>query len=214
MKTELEHLVGLAGSPRTDDLGEPWRLESLRGRLAELSACGANATLTAAFGVVLEAQQAGEPAAWVTASAASFYPPDVAAAGVDLAALVVVRVKEIRGMGIAIVAARAAEQLLRSGAFGLVVVDIGGRERDRTAQLPAAAQGRLVSLAQTHAAAIVCVTTKRDEAASLGALVSLRAAALRTRDGLDHFVTIRALKDKRRGPSWVRTGKVRGPAGY
>src|SRR5258708_7093313 len=91
---------------------EPWSLELLRGRLVELSARGATATLTAAFGIVLEAQAASEPVAWVTIAGATFYPPDVAESGVDLAAMVVVRVRD------ATTAARAAERLLRSSAFG------------------------------------------------------------------------------------------------
>jgi len=77
-------------------------------------------------------------------------------------------------------------------------------------------QGRLVTLAQSHDAAVVCITEKSNDAGSLGSLVSLRVEALRTRgkdrDGFD--VTIRALKDKRRGPGWTRAIKRRGPAGY
>src|SRR3954466_5327853 len=69
-----------------------WSLETLSGRLVELSARGATATLTIAIELVLEAQLAAEPAAWVTLSNATFFPPDVADSGVDLAALVVVRV--------------------------------------------------------------------------------------------------------------------------
>jgi recombination protein RecA len=103
--------------------------------------------------------------------------------------------------------ARAVERLLRSGAFGLVVIDLGlGGEHD----LSMAQQGRLVTLAQAHDAVVVCLTEKAAESASLGSLVSLRAEALRT--GPDE-VTVRALKDKRRGPGWTRTSKVRGPAG-
>lgn len=184
-------------------IGEPWGLPALRGRLVEISARGASATLTAATGIVLEAQHAAEPAAWITLANASFYPPDVAASGVDLSALVVVRV------GTVVAAARAAERLLRSGAFGLVVIDWNTTERE-SQHMPAAVQGRLVTLAQAHDAAVVCLTAKSDDAASLGSLVSLRAAALRSRD---HVVTIRALKDKRRGPGWSRERKARGPSG-
>src|SRR5438045_2881081 len=42
-------------------------------------------------------------------------------------------------------------------------------------------QGRLVTLAQTHDAAVVCLTEKTEDTASLGSLVSLRAQALRRR---------------------------------
>src|SRR5512140_855201 len=99
---------------------ERWGLDALRGRLVELSALGATATLTTSIELVLEAQRAAEPVAGVMLGNGTFYPPDVADSGVDLAALVVVRVADTT------TAARAAERLLRSGAFGLVVLDFGG----------------------------------------------------------------------------------------
>jgi recombination protein RecA len=188
-----------------------WELDTLRGRLVELSARGAAATLTAAVELVVEAQTQGEPVAWIAPAAGTFYPPDVADSGVDLAALVVVRVRD------AIAAARVAERLVRSSAFGLVVLDLcspsGG-----AVELATANQGRLVTLAQTHDAAIVCITEKSPETASLGSLVSLRAEALRVRaphasDGHDLSITVRALKDKRRGPGWAHTVRRRAPAG-
>jgi len=185
---------------------ERWGLDALRGRLVELSARGATATLTTAIELVLEAQQAAEPVAWVTLGNGTFYPPDVADSGVDLAALVVVRVIDTT------TAARAAERLLRSGAFGLVILDFGG---GGAVELPIAHQGRLVTLAQAHDAAVVCVTETPGDGASLGSLVSLRAEALRLRDrDHDYNVTLRVLKDKRRGPGWSRTIKLRGPAGF
>jgi len=184
---------------------ERWGLSALRGRLVELSARGATATLTTAIELVLEAQLAAEPIGWVTLGNTTFYPPDVADSGVDLAALVVVRVID------STTAARAAERLLRSGAFGLIVLDFGG---GGAVELATAHQGRLVTLAQAHDAAVVCLTEKSSDAASLGSLVSLRAEALRLRDRAhDYDVTLRVLKDKRRGPGWSRTIKLRGPAG-
>jgi hypothetical protein len=44
--------------------------------------------------------------------------------------------------------------------------------------------------------------------------VSLRAEALRRREpGGEQLVTMRAVKDKRRGPGWSVTTARRGPAG-
>ena len=80
----------------------------LSGRLCELSAGPDGALLSAAMSVVLDAQRHGEPVVWVTALAATFYPPDVVACGVDLSALVVVRALGARAAG------RAADVLLRS----------------------------------------------------------------------------------------------------
>ena len=208
-RDELRRFLASATAPvrSLDELAhaaparEPrWSLDELRGRLVEISARGAASTLTAAIELVAEAQQQAEPVAWIARDSGTFYPPDVADSGIDLAALVVVRVAD----GIA--AVRAAERLLRSGAFGLVVLD-------DLAELSLAAQGRLVTLAQTHDAAVACLTHKSDDAASLGSLVSLRAEALRRRDNGDCVVAVRALKDKRRGPGWTHVAKRRGPVG-
>lgn len=215
--------VELAGAPGEEGSAAPsegpWGLDALRGRLVELSARGAAATLTAAVELVVEAQQAAEPVAWVTLGNATFFPPDAAASGVDLAALAVVRVHD------ATAAARAAERLLRSGGFGLVVIDFGGgsfaqQGTQQGIEVPIAHQGRLITLAQAHDAAVVCITEKSGDAPSLGSLVSLRAEAIRLhapedKDGGErgYHVTLRALKDKRRGPGWTRTTKLRGPPG-
>ncbi len=207
-----------AASVRTlDELRAPeqlearWGLAALRGRLVELSARGAVATLTAAIELVVEAQTESEPVAWITLAAGTFYPPDVADSGVDLAALVVVRVPD------AAAAARSAEKLLRSGAFGMVAIDLGGSPRADGRggynDISMAMQGRLVTLAQAHDAAVVCITQKSDDAASLGSLVSLRAEALRIRGPASFSITVRALKDKRRGPGWTHSAKRNGPAG-
>ena len=194
----LEELRARRGEQPSVDT---WGLAALRGRLVELSARGASATLTTAIDLVLEAQRASEPVAWIMLVASSFYPPDVAETGVDLAALVVVRACDSTA------AARAAERLLRSGAFGLVVLDLGG------ADLAMSLQGRLVTLAQTHDAAVVCLTEKSADTPSLGSLVSLRAEALRVRGRGEFDLRVRALKDKRRGPGWSRSRKARGPSG-
>lgn len=182
-----------------------WGLAALRGRLVELSARGATATLTTAIEIVGEAQTQAEPVAWISLGNGTFYPPDVADSGVDLAALVVVRAPDSTA------AARAAERCLRSGAFGLVILDLGSAG-DLSMQI----QGRLVTLAQTHDAAVVCLTEKTGDTASLGSLVSLRAEALRIADRSvrpDFAINVRVLKDKRRGPGHTQTMRRRGPAG-
>lgn len=179
-----------------------WGLPALRGRLVELSARGASATLTASIDLVIEAQRESEPVVWIMGPDGSFYPPDVADSGVDLAALTVVRVPDVAS------AVRAAERLLRSGAFGLVVIDLGA-----LAEIPIAHQGRLVTLAQAHDAAVVCITDKTAEASSIGSLVSLRAEALRVRSHGGFELSLRVLKDKRRGPGFQKTRRAKGPAG-
>jgi len=196
---------------RRGDLAQTsWGLAALRGRLVELSARGASATLTAAIELVAEAQEQSEPVLWLTLQTGTFYPPDVADSGIDLAALVVVRCPD------ATAAARTAERCLRSGAFGLVILDLGGHHESSRADgrdLSMQIQGRLVTLAQTHDAAVVCLTEKTQDTASLGSLVSLRAEALRRRETPEFAVELRVLKDKRRGPGFTQSLKRRGPAG-
>jgi recombination protein RecA len=198
----LDELRSRRGAIPEDVAPPTLSLAQLTGRLVELSAIGATATLTAAVGLVLEAQVAGEPVAWIGLPPTTFYPPDLADSGVDLDALVVVRAPD------AVAAARAGERLLRSGAFGLVILDLGA-----SCDISMAHQGRLVSLAQQHDAAIVCITEKATDAASLGSLVSLRVEALRQRADDGFRCTVRALKDKRRGPGWSLSEVLRGPAG-
>ncbi len=180
-----------------------WSLATFAGRFAEISSDAAGAPLTLTFRLVLEAQRKGEPVAWIGRRECPFFPPDVADAGVDLGALPVVWAPD------ALAAARAADLLLRSGAFGLVVVDLGARAR-----LAIPAQTRLAGLAKRHDVALVFLTEKDGQRTSLGSLVSLRAYAVRVGRDAEHYrCEARALKDKRRGPGWRHTEVFRGPDG-
>ena len=180
-----------------------WGLGILRGLLAEVSAEGGGAALTAACAAILDAQRGGEPAAWVAATASTFFPPDAVEGGVDLDALAVVRAPSLPA------ALRAAERLLRSGAFGILVLDLGPDPR-----LPAAAVARLGGLAARHGTAVLCLTEKPAGAPSLGAAVALRVEALRRRAPGGGFLwRVRALKDRRRAPGWVLEAPVVPPPG-
>ena len=112
--------------PTADPQVSDWNLEALTGRLVELSCAGASVALTAVTSLVLEAQLQREPVAWIAIGDATFYPPDLAQAGCDLENLPVVRVGDAR------TAARAADLLLRSGSFRLVVIDGVGSPYVRT----------------------------------------------------------------------------------
>ena len=194
-----------------------WGLPQITGRFVELSGTGATATLTAAFGLVLEAQCRHEPVAWITLPSSTFFPPDAAAGGIDLDSLAIVRARD------SYTAARSAMQLIRSGSFGLVVIDLGPKpalgslfEKDRKgsseyASIPIPLQTRLVGLAQKHETAVVVLTEKPAQAGSLGSLVSLRAAVRRS--PTDYRIELEVLKDKRRGPGQVHQETCRDPAG-
>ncbi len=184
-----------------------WRLDALAGRIIELSAQG-GALLTPALLLVREAQTAGEPVAWVAAAGQGlFFPPDAVDCGVDLAALVVVRVPDGPASGPA--AGRAAERLTRCGAFGLIVLDLGAG-----AALSDPLQGRLLQQVQQHDTALLCLTDKPAHAPSLGSLVSLRGEVTRIREADGRFAcTLHMLKDKRGGGGWEHREVCHGTPG-
>ena len=187
---------------RPSVVATPWTLDEVAGRLVEISSSTAAAALTLTFTLILEAQQRGEPVGWVTLADSFFYPPDVARGGIDMAALVVVRLSRAESI------ARAGEKLLRSGGFGVVVLDLGAGD------IPVPLQSRLTGLAHRHHSALICLTEKSGGAFSLGSLVSLRVHAEKKRTADNRFVcTLRILKDKRRGPTWHYEDLYTGPAG-
>jgi recombination protein RecA len=183
-------------------------LGALRGKVAELSARGVQAgALTIALGLLHEAQLEGANVAWIAASgpsaAGSFFPPDAAAMGLDLAALPFIRAPDPRAAG------RAASHLLRAGAFAAVVLDlrassagprspppapewpagpscvarrpgsageVGGAASASPQLLPQALLARLVGLAQKSDAALLVLTDKAPDDESLGSIVGLHVA--------------------------------------
>jgi recombination protein RecA len=180
----------------------PWRLAEVAGRLVEISGSTAAASLTLTFVLLREAQECGEPVGWVSSVESCFYPLDAAQNGMDLKSLVVIRLTKTESI------ARAGEKLLRSGGFGVVVLDLG------TTDIPMPLQTRLTGLAHRHHTALVCLTEKDRAAFSLGSLVSLRAHAGKKRAADNRFAcTLRVLKDKRRGPTWHYEELYTGPAG-
>ncbi|MCE2515439.1 MAG: recombinase A [Acidobacteria bacterium] len=204
---ELTALVSASRSWLQRRLAAPapaaWTAAALGGCLAELAGTGAAPSLTLAMGLVREAQREDEPVAWITRAASTFFPPDAAEGGVDLAGLPVIRLDGLRQR------LRAADRLARSGAFGLLVVDLGD-----CLDLPLAVQTRLAEQALAHGTLILCLTEKTERQPSLGSLVAVRGQARCIRHGPDRFACrVQALKDKRRGPGWTDQEWCRGPDG-
>lgn len=186
--------------PRT---GRGWCLPTLRGRLVEISSSGTTASLSAVAALVYEAQRRSEPVAWISTWETTFYPPDLQDSGIDLGALPVIASGDVRR------GARAADELLRSGAFGLVVLDLGSQ---RDLSLPV--QARLSGLVKKHRSTLVFLTRKRREAASLGSLISLRCDGCVSRRAFNRFTwQLDVLKDKRQGPGWRHEEVCHGPDG-
>lgn len=178
-----------------------WGPSELTGRLCELCAAPRRAHLTLACAIIREFQRSAEPTAWVTTSPDIFFPPDLARAGVDLAALPVVRVPDLRA------SVTAAERLARSGSFGLILLEL-----DAGRIIPAAVLGRLMRLARQHDTALLFLTTPGTE---LGSLVSLRGRGARS-DTLRHGrfrYRIDVIKDRRRGPGRSLDADYRVPYG-
>lgn len=178
----------------------------LPGKLIELSGVGSVARTTAAISTLRRAQREGETAAWIQPEAGPLFPPDLHEAGIDLDALVVVHVPVVAGPA---APCKAAELLLRSGAFGLVVLDPGSSLAPGTSW-----QGRLLGLARQHHSRIVIITNSTTREGSLGPLVSLRVEPRRIRHihgcfSIEHHV----LKNKSGAPIAPAAEHHRGPWG-
>ncbi len=178
-----------------------WTIETLAGRMVELSG---PAFLSAACSLVLDAQQNDEPVAWISACPSVFFAADAAQAGIDLEALPIIRSLNAH------TAARAADRLLRSGAFGLLLLDLG-----HNPQIPMALQGRLLRLAEKHSTALVLLTENPPSAPALSSLVSLRLQATRRFLSNDQrfICELHALKDKQQAPGWQLQETFHGPLG-
>jgi hypothetical protein len=162
-----------------------------RAGLVEISGQHACARTTTAVSCVIEAQAHAELVAWVQPKEGALFPPDLDAAGVDLDSLIVIHVPHQAGP-FALV--RAAEWLVRSGAFGLTVIDL------TDAQPPGSSinwQGRLRALLRQYDGRILLLTSNAHEDPSSGPLVGLRVEARRGPLHADRFeVHAHVLKDK------------------
>ena len=188
-------------SSRRENAG--FALNALRGRLVELSSCRPSACLSLSCSLILEAQTRMAPVVWISATADTFFPPDMAVNGVDLSSLPVVRVPDARSAG------RAADWLLRTGAFRLLVVDL-----HRDFQLPAAQAARLAQMAHRHGSTVLFLTAKPAQAPSLGSLISLYSRILRKRVDSGRFrFSLHIIKDKQRAPVWEHVEQLYGPPG-
>ncbi len=178
-----------------------WRFENLVGILAEISqesACGAVSFVTE---IILEAQGQNEPVAWVAGVSTTWYPPDLAQRGVDLGAVAVIRA------GGEYESLTATEWLVRSGALGLVIVDVEGEWKATDASL-----GRIQKLADRSRCAVVFITRKRSQEPSLGSRISLRGCIGRSGSEPFHIV-INTVKNKKSNSSSRQGRQYHGPSG-
>lgn len=207
--TELLRSSNASGAGR-------WDRRALSGVLTELVGGPRSANVSVTSRLILQAQTAGEQVAWIATHRDVFFPPDMAAAGADLSALPVVWAEEpviskarTGGRRHAGHAVRAAEQLLRSGAFGLIVIDLA-----KDLMLHAAAQGRLLRLAEHHDAGVLILRRRRMDGDYAGSLITVRAESFHEQIGPGRFrCTVHNTKDKREGPGWTTSEEFDGPPG-
>ncbi len=181
-----------------------WNLREVQGRLVEISEPLPIAALSFCFLLVHEVQMAGGYAAWVGSTDSTFYPPDAEKGGIDLRNLPILRLSDTQSKG------RAAEVLLRSGAFQLVLLDIGCDHAISVARL-----AQLNGLVRKHNACAVFLTRKQHGEQSVGSLISLYARTSRQHVETNSFsCELQILRDKRRVKKWTWQTCLSGVEGY
>ncbi|MDE0310488.1 MAG: hypothetical protein OXI60_11770 [Acidiferrobacterales bacterium] len=181
-----------------------WNFQEVQGRLVEISEPHPVAALSFCFLLVHEVQMTGGSAVWVGSTDSTFYPPDAEKGGIDLRNLPILRLADTRSL------VRAAEILLRSGAFQLVLLDLG-----RSHTMPVARLAQLNGLVRKHGACAVFLTRKPHNEQSVGPLISLHARTSRQRVETNaFFCELQILRDKRRGRKWTWQTCLCGVKGY
>lgn len=200
--------AGLAGLPvfpaahlKSAASGGSWGFDNLVGILAEISEEAPSGAVSIAAGIIAQAQIQNEPVAWIAGTESIFYPPDLHHRGIDLRAVSVIRA------GGEPESLTAAEWLIRSGAFGMVVVDFPGEGNVSDASL-----GRILKVAERTRCAVLFLTRKSPRDPSLGSRISLRGCVTRSGVGpiLVHLETV---KDKRSNSSLRHSRQYHGPSG-
>ena len=149
-------------SPPSQEEFHPWSLERLKGRLVELSSEQGAGAFSLAAQLVWKAQSSGTLVVWAGGREHGVFPLDLAAQGIDLASLLMIRTSDQARRF------KAVELLLRSGCFGLVVLDL----EPGPAKLTEAVLGRMMQTARKHAATVLFLTMKLAGQPSLGSMVS------------------------------------------
>ncbi len=160
------------------------------GRLVEISGQNSASRMSLAVSFVAHIQKLG-PVAWIQPEHGGLFPPDLSQAGVLLDSLVVVQVPRRPDRYDLI---RAAELLLRSGSFELVVVDLTeGVPRGSAARW----QSRLQGLVRQHRSRCCLLSQNDSQDPSLGPLIGVRIVPERMQRADGSFQMFpRVIKDK------------------
>ncbi|MBL8747516.1 MAG: hypothetical protein JNK78_00040 [Planctomycetes bacterium] len=178
------------------------------GSIVALSGGGGASCTSLAVAAVVAIQCANGVVAWIQPKHGWLFPPDLAQNGVDLAALVVVHVPVQRSTAKSTNHAlpAAAELLLRSGAFDLLVLDLRPAGPPRGAWV-----ARLQALAREHQSRVMVLTDARATADGVG--IAQKIEPRRRRDGALFVVEPQLVRDKLPTADRPRPLRRRGPAG-
>lgn len=189
---------------RTDNHQPEFTYSNLAGRITEFTASRNAPVLSFLSLLIHEVQNRNEPVVWVSSTDSIFYPPDFAENGIDVSALPVVWNPTVRS------AVRSTEHLLRSNAFGLIIVDLPPHAIIDQGRL-----GKLARIADLHKIAVVLLTQHEDGTSfTLGSIVSLRVVGRRIPTGEYLYrCVLSAIKDKRDPPGWQCTEVFHAPNG-
>ena len=196
----LEQYVG-PSHKFTTSAPSSFDLAGLAGMVTEFSGWNQSACISLATPLIRECQAADKLCAWIvpegTEGASLFFPPDFRDAGIDCAELPIIWSEDaMDSFGI-------AEKLLRSGGFGMLVLDLSRNSRLRGQSL-----GRIHAVAQRSGSLVLCFTRKPRGRASLDPLVFFHLHVAVEKKGADTWeVFAHVLKDKRavtgRSLRWV-----------
>ena len=184
--------------PRTPSTGGLWELSRLMGRVVEVSEAGFFGALSALCPLLAQVQARQEQIAWVETGTSIFFPPDLAFRGLDVQAITVVMAPDSRA------GLQAADSLLRSGAFGLIILDWPQGQADE------AVLGRLARVAEAQQTAVLFLTKKKPDDPSLGTQISLRGSVFLSPEGETLWQVTR---DKQAGPRSRQGAFYHGPFG-
>jgi recombination protein RecA len=139
-------------------------MAGLSGRVVEFSSWHQPACVSLSALFILECQKLKRGRAWIvpgnSADASVFYPPDIISAGIDCSSLPILKAESaVDGFGL-------TERLLRSGGFGIVVLDLYAEKNQKRYSL-----GRLHNIAQRHDGLVLCLTRSQPGHPSLDPMV-------------------------------------------
>jgi recombination protein RecA len=189
----LEQYVG----PSHKFTQEPKRsfdLTGLAGKVVEFSGWNQSACLSLTIPLILECQSGNKECAWILPSSehggSLFFPPDFAEAGIACSRIPIVRSKNAQD------SFAIAEKLVRSGGFGLVVLDLTEGKRVRASTI-----GRINSMTQRFKTLALCLTRNPPGHPSLDPMISIHIhISVFAAPGRNCTVKATVQKDKTQAP--------------